>query len=95
MLNRKKRLALSFSRFSFLMYNTEGADQKEDDSCSHYCRSTEISRLSHFRFTLPEINFVISILIINSNNSLFQILSCTKIEKGSEIEKWRWWTGYY
>ena len=60
--------------------------RKEDDSCSHYCRSTEISRLSHFRFTLPEINFVISILIINSDTSLFQILYCTKIEKEVKLK---------
>ena len=74
-----------------------GLIRKEDDNCSHYCRSTEISRLSHFRFTLPEINFVISILIINSDTSLFQILSCAKIGKGSELEKWRWWaiTDFY
>ena len=72
-------------------YNTEGADQKEDDSCSHYYRSTEISRLSHFRFTLPELRSTFS-SAFSASTSLFQILSCTKIEKGSEFEKWRWWT---
>ena len=80
MLNRKKRLALILN-FELLLPDDDiigkimemmgdntiqrGLIRKEDDSCSHYCRSTEISRLSHFRFALPEINFVLSNPIIN------------------------------